>query len=71
MLYSQKVGVHRWSDRPKGKGSELARFAFDPQFDPNVTFAIWNLSRMALVSLSAAVRPGPFRFTRLKITLPS
>jgi serine/threonine protein kinase/Tol biopolymer transport system component len=31
-------------DPLKGKGGELARFAFDPQFDPNVNSAIWDLS---------------------------
>lgn len=31
-------------DPVRGKGDELARFEFDPQFDPTVTHAIWGLS---------------------------
>jgi len=31
-------------DPIKGRGIELARFEFDPQFDPKVSFALWSIS---------------------------
>jgi serine/threonine protein kinase len=31
-------------DPIKGRGAELARFEFDPQFNPKLNFAIWSIS---------------------------
>jgi serine/threonine protein kinase/Tol biopolymer transport system component len=31
-------------DPIKGRGAELARFEFDPQFNPKVSFALWSIS---------------------------
>jgi serine/threonine protein kinase len=31
-------------DAMKGRGAELARFDFDPKFDPKLSSAIWNIS---------------------------
>jgi serine/threonine protein kinase/Tol biopolymer transport system component len=31
-------------DPIKGRGPELARFEFDPQFNPKLNFALWNIS---------------------------
>jgi hypothetical protein len=31
-------------DPIKGRGAELARFEFDPQFNPKVSFALWTIS---------------------------